>query len=532
MRQRTLVAVLAFPATLAAQTIFHGNGIPSAYIVNTPAVVDQAITFWLGSPTAPNGVGVLSLASGYGPVNVPGLGLVGLDPFQSFYATVLMFFDANGDSSLTLTVPPGFATASTPPFFANALSVEAGFALSFSKTVRAEWTDANSWEQVPAMAAQRQIHTATALGSGPRDNVTQVLICGGATGSIIVPSPLDSAEIYDPMTRTTQAIAPMSMPRCAHRALRLLDGRVLITGGKTTGGVVTPTCEFFTFATHAFTAAPPMSAPRAGHAMTLLPDGRVLVSGGFADWQNAAVNFVAALNTASATAEVFDPATNAWTPLPNMASSRAGHSQTVLNDGRVLVVSGISGGQFVSGGSTPGQVPVFTASCELFDPSTSTFAPAAPLSIPVPPFNTLTNVGNGFHGASLLPNGDVLITGGFVSATGWSPAAIPTATCVVWRPDVWTAVAPLPVPVALHTHVPSGNGALVSGGYIGDLTLLETTTQTGIHDGVTYTARTPLPPDSGARAAHTCTPLYDGTFLVFGGAVWPATLDSGLVYTR
>jgi hypothetical protein len=35
----------------------------------------------------------------------------------------------------------------------------------------------------------------------------------------------------------------------------------------------------------------------------------------------------------------------------------------------------------------------------------------------------------------------------------------------------------------------------------------------------------------GTRAAHTCTPIYDGTFLVLGGGAWPATLDGGLVYT-
>ena len=42
--------------------------------------------------------------------------------------------------------------------------------------------------------------------------------------------------------------------------------------------------------------------------------------------------------------------------------------------------------------------------------------------------------------------------------------------------------------------------------------------------------------DNGAgtaapRATHTCTPLHDGTFLIYGGGLWPATLADGWVYT-
>src|SRR4029077_6312562 len=100
------------------------------------------------------------------------------------------------------------------------------------------------------------------------------------------------------------------------------------------------------------------------------------------DWQNAGAAFIAALNTAQDTAELFDPATNAWSPLPNMASRRLGHSQTKLPDGRVLVVSGIFGGYTGSpyGNQYPGQVPRYTTSCEIFDPVSGAFTATGSLT--------------------------------------------------------------------------------------------------------------------------------------------------------
>src|SRR5262245_48814751 len=355
---------LAFALALAlpAQNVFHGNGIPSAYLDNTPAVVGRSLTFHLGSPTAPNSLGVIAISGGLGPFFVPHplIGWVGIDPTNPFFFTVLMFLDANGDSGLTIALPPAIGNASTPPFFATGYTLEPGPLFSFAKTVRVEWANPDGWESFASLGTARQLHTATALGTGPRDNVTEVLFCGGATGSLIVPTPTATAELFDPLTRTFQPLPNLSAPRSCHRAVRLQDGRVLVTGGVTTGGLVLPTCELFDPVTATFAAAPAMAAPRAGHALTLLNDGRVLASGGVANWQNAAVNFIGALNTSQNTAEIFDPATNAWSLLPVMASRRLGHSQTLLQDGRVLVAGGIAGG---SAGTNPlalssnGQVP-------------------------------------------------------------------------------------------------------------------------------------------------------------------------------
>lgn len=65
----------------------------------------------------------------------------------------------------------------------------------------------------------------------------------------------------------------------------------------------------------------------------LLPDGRVLVAGG---------RSAAGAESAVKTVELWDPATQAWSALPDMAEERNQASACVLPSGRVAVVGGVS----------------------------------------------------------------------------------------------------------------------------------------------------------------------------------------------
>ncbi len=244
------------------------------------------------------------------------------------------------------------------------------------------------------------------------------------------------------------------------------------------------------------------------------------------------------MNTAQDTAEVFDPGTNQWSPLPNMAARRFGLSQTKLPDGRVLLVCGIRGG---STGTNPlggsGQVPVYTDTCEVFDPATDTFTPTAPLNLPIV-FPNLGAPPRAFHGASVLPNGNVFVTGGFVANDGINAngEAISTSSCAVWDGSTWTVAPFLPSAVSFHVQVPFGGGALLSGGFTTDLSQLATTAQVVLHTGAAVTPLAAIGTDGGAggaetRAVHTMTALHDGTFLVYGGGLWPATRGDGWIYT-
>ena len=74
------------------------------------------------------------------------------------------------------------------------------------------------------MTTSRDIHTATLLRDGT------VLLTGGGEGWCFR-STLDSAELYDPETRSFVAVGRMSRSRTAHTATLLNDGTVLIAGG-------------------------------------------------------------------------------------------------------------------------------------------------------------------------------------------------------------------------------------------------------------------------------------------------------------
>src|SRR6266849_3260195 len=120
----------------------------------------------------------------------------------------------------------------------------------------------------------------------------------------------------------------MSTPRLWHTATRLRDGRVLITGGGalSRGPAPLATAEIYDPSTGAFTATRGnMSTAREFPSVTLLRDGRVLIAGGqVCDGANC---------TLSHSAELYDPATDSFTPTGSMVTS--GSNAILLPDGRV-----------------------------------------------------------------------------------------------------------------------------------------------------------------------------------------------------
>src|SRR5437667_3829604 len=75
-------------------------------------------------------------------------------------------------------------------------------------------------------------------------------------------------------------LSPLAVPRTAHAATALTDGRILITGGHDSAGNIVAVSEIFDPATETSTAGATLTTPRVDHTATLLPDGKVLVAGG------------------------------------------------------------------------------------------------------------------------------------------------------------------------------------------------------------------------------------------------------------
>src|SRR5260370_13844661 len=71
-----------------------------------------------------------------------------------------------------------------------------------------------------------------------------------------------------------------------------------------------------------FIATGTMTTARAGHTATLLDNGKVLITGGTANDGSSAV----------ASAELYDPATGTFSGTGSMAAARLSHTATLLNN--------------------------------------------------------------------------------------------------------------------------------------------------------------------------------------------------------
>lgn len=153
----------------------------------------------------------------------------------------------------------------------------------------------------------------------------KVLVAGGWIGHGCT----NTAEVYDPSTgRFTLLASKMTALRGDARGTLLEDGDVLITGGAdhdSPGGVAS--AEVFHPATMTFEAVGSMHFARISHTATLLLDGRVLIVGGRGDKVNAI-------------AEIYDPRTRQFSDTGSLTIARYKHTAGRLADGRVLIAGG------------------------------------------------------------------------------------------------------------------------------------------------------------------------------------------------
>ena len=278
------------------------------------------------------------------------------------------------------------------------------------------------WSSAGTLRTARSLHTATLLKSG------KVLVVGGSQVSPFYLGSLATAEIYDPQTNSWALAASMHTPRSFHTATLLADGRVLVVGGiqasNDVTGAVLASAELYDPVTDTWTAAAPMPGARAKHAATLLADHRVLVTGGTgADYYSFSGYF--------RTAELYDPATDSWSPAASMNYPRLNATSTLLPDGRVLVV---------------GDDGVNEGTAEIFDPRSDRWVQTPD-----------SGVRRAEHVAVALRNGTVLVAGGVGEAS---------AQLFDWRSDTWSSAGALSVIRASATATVLDDGqVLVAGGF-------------------------------------------------------------------
>lgn len=263
-------------------------------------------------------------------------------------------------------------------------------------------------------------------------------------------------------------------------AVALPDGRMLVTGGRTSDGSVLSSTEIIQ-ADGGAVAGPMMSAPRAGHTATLLPTGNVLIVGGDSG------------AGATVTAEVFNSNTNVFTPLAvTLNDARTGHVAALDGNGNVTIIGGMTANgpvmlvesfntttqQFVSTGrlmysrSQPaiaafkdGRVliaggldanGVTLASIEIFDPSTGA-AVEGPMM----------NVARAGASATLQIDGNIIVIGGTTPDAHGNAAEVASGELV--SPYGTSTFLATVLNVARAGHMafllPDNSGVLLAGGH-------------------------------------------------------------------
>ncbi|MEO6723746.1 MAG: kelch repeat-containing protein, partial [Blastocatellia bacterium] len=315
------------------------------------------------------------------------------DPAQGTWT----YTQSSANTPTVMSVPRANHTAT---LLANGKVLVAGGSDYFVTHRSSDLFDATTgqWQPTGDLRTERQGHTATLLADG------RVLVAGGQLNNGTV---LDTAEIYDPATGAWNFTGTMTLARFNHTATLLPSGRVLVIGGSSTGAAnselgtnASSTVEVFDPATNQWTRLTPMKASRQQHTATLLPNGIVLVAGGI---------LTSTSQTAILTAELYNPATTESILTGSMNVARFNHSASLLAGGKVLVMGGPHGTAFTAVN--------YTGSAETYDPATGVWTKTSV----DPPFRRR-------HSANVLPNGKVLLAGGFryVAATANTSASIPS----------------------------------------------------------------------------------------------------------
>ncbi|MCP5265609.1 MAG: Ig-like domain-containing protein [Burkholderiaceae bacterium] len=155
----------------------------------------------------------------------------------------------------------------------------------------------------------------------------RILLTGGTNDS----GPTANTVIFDPVAGTATAATPMAEARYGHKALLLRDGRVLVFGGSNASALATTT--IYDPASGAFTAGPSTATVGDDIVGAELPDGRILLIG-----------HRLPSGVIERHAQIFDPANDSLTDISPTSTTRLGASIVRLPDGRLLHAGGTDGG--------------------------------------------------------------------------------------------------------------------------------------------------------------------------------------------
>jgi len=249
-----------------------------------------------------------------------------------------------------------------------------------------------------------------------------------------------AAELYDPTTGAWALTGSMTTGRSHFDMTVLTDGRVLAVGGGDGSNGYRSSAEIYNPATGVWSTTGSMHVARENFGLVTLPNGNVLAVGG------DALNYSTGVDSVLSSAEIYNPSTGAWTYTGSMRSPRTVFTTTLLGNGEVLVTGGSSTSP--TGGAV-------LSSVELYNPATGKWSSAKSMAS-----------ARMSHTATLLGNGNVLVTGGYHLTTS-SPYIATYTSSELYNPaaNTWSSTGNLSTSRYGATATLLTNGtALVAGG--------------------------------------------------------------------
>jgi len=300
----------------------------------------------------------------------------------------------------------------------------------------------------------------------------------------------NGVQVWDPIANTFSTVPFDAGDLFCAGLAELPDGRVFVVGGHNINNYNGLTgVAIFDPSTNSWGTGASMAFPRWYPTVTALPDGRMLATSGAMNCQDCNAD----------TPEVYDPAKNTWTQLTNATIHLPLYPHMfTLPDGRVLVTGSyesyiepvviqvldlntqtwttvdptpVNGGSaamylpgkiITSGLGTLGGADVTTT------PSTTTTY-VLDMTQPTPAWRQTSPMAypRDYHNMTILPDGNVLVTGGG-QTTGATDPTTAVFAAELWSPatETWTTLSSMQTPRRYHSIallLPDGR-VLVAGG--------------------------------------------------------------------
>jgi hypothetical protein len=297
-----------------------------------------------------------------------------------------------------------------------------------------------------------------------------------------------TAIVWDPVTNTTSSVPAPTNIFCGAME-QMADGRILVVGGHQADHFGLPAVNVFDPSSQTWSSLPNMAFPRWYPTVTSLSAGRFIVLSGETNCFGCDVTVP----------EIYDPSTNSWSQLTAAPFLFPYYPHTyLLPNGKLLVVGSTQepivsqlldlnaltwtavGGAAVDGGSSTMYLPnKFLKMGTAAPPEKSGLNSVATAYVldmtqATPVWRQVASMSfvRTYHSTSLLPDGNVLVTGGGTTTTAGdvADAVLPAE---MWSPatETWTTLASMSAPRLYHSEallLPDGRVLIMGGGRFDD----------------------------------------------------------------